>query len=163
MSRPNIVLAKGGLSRAMLHGCLNLFKQFVQAETSKHLSREEFLMFCLMSSDDSCFIILALNTEQHRWPHISKRTKNSPNLTHCVFSFFAFKGIAVQKAMSKRHSAGYMMTQGLFLYFKRFFLFIFSSPTDDWCDTEGQQRTTILGVGADRAELETMATQCLPL
>ena len=39
------------------------------------------------------------------------------------------------------------MTHNQPFYCIRIFLFIFSSPTYDWCDTEGQQRTTLLGVG----------------
>ncbi len=38
------------------------------------------------------------------------------------------------------------MTHNRSLYCIRSFLFIFSSPTYGWCDTGGQQRTTILGV-----------------
>lgn len=46
--------------------------------------------------------------------------------------------------LSRGPNIQYIMTHNLCCI--TIFLFIFSSPTYDWCDTEGQQRTTILGV-----------------
>lgn len=54
---------------------------------------------------------------------------------------FVIKGTAL---LSRGPNIQYIMTHNLCCI--TIFLFIFSSPTYDWCDTEGQQRTTILGV-----------------
>ena len=53
--------------------------------------------------------------------------------------------MCVQTAISAKYTV-YNDSELAFLLYKDL-LFISSSPTYDWCDTEGQQRTTILGVG----------------
>lgn len=62
-------------------------------------------------------------------------------------NFFVINNISVQITISAKYTVQYIMTHNLSFYCIRIFLFIFSSPTYDWCDTEGQQRATILGVG----------------
>lgn len=54
------------------------------------------------------------------------------------------------------------MTYNLSFYCIRIFLFIFSSPTYNWCDTDGQQRTTILGVGGRQSWTGNHGNTVLP-
>lgn len=57
------------------------------------------------------------------------------------------KDIGAQTAVTAEYTVLYIMTHNLSFFCVGIFLFIFSSPTYDRCDTEGQQRATILGVG----------------
>lgn len=100
-------------------------------------------------SDRNCYakgalggIIVTLDlSEQDRWHLIKKWPKCSGH----TLGFFAIKDICVQTAIRAKYTV-YNDSQPAFLLYKDL-LFISSSPTYDWCDTEGQQRTTILGVG----------------